>query len=178
MHPRAAQIVIACRGEDRPAIREIIRAAQEATGEKTVPVLLAPGGESRQESVLNALKEAESPLVLVQDAARPYIRREYIDACLEALKEADGCAAAVPSRDTVKLTDENGYVTATTERARTFLVQTPQGARREALLDAYTRCGGEAVTDDCSLLEKAGYRVKLVPGGPDNIKITFLEDLE
>ena len=99
--------------------------------------------------------------------------------CLTTLEEADGATVAVPSRDTVKLADSNGYVTTTTERSKTWLIQTPQAFRREELLALHRSITErETVTDDCMLLERAGRRVKLVMGSYRNLKITTPEDRE
>ena len=98
---------------------------------------------------------------------------------LTTLEEADGATVAVPSRDTVKLADSNGYVTTTTERSKTWLIQTPQAFRREELLALHCSITErETVTDDCMLLERAGRRVKLVMGSYRNLKITTPEDRE
>ena len=97
-----------------------------------------------------------------------------------ALEEADGATIATPSRDTVKLADEEGYAEATTDRSRTWLIQTPQAFYREELLALHRALGDGPergrITDDCMLLERAGRRVKLVPGSCRNLKITTPED--
>ena len=121
-------------------------------------------------------------MVLIHDGARPLVTERMLEDCLAALEEADGATIATPSRDTVKLADEEGYAEATTDRSRTWLVQTPQAFYREELLALHRALGDGPergqITDDCMLLERAGRRVKLVPGRRENIKITTPEDRE
>ena len=137
------------------------------------------GGADRADSVKNALEAARGEIVLIHDGARPLVTAAMLADCLTTLAEADGATVAVPSRDTVKLADSNGYVTATTERSKTWLIQTPQAFRREELLALHCSITErETVTDDCMLLERAGRRVKLVMGSYRNLKITTPEDRE
>ena len=168
------EIVLAARAGEK---EELQRLAERLSPAKPVTVVI--GGVDRAASVENALKAAHGEVVLIHDGARPLVTGQMITDCLSALKEADGATLAVPSRDTVKLADEEGYVEATTNRSRTWLVQTPQAFRREELLKLHhSLMEREMVTDDCMLLERAGRRVKLVPGSRRNIKITTPEDKE
>ncbi len=168
------EIVLAARAGEK---EELQRLAEHLSPAKPVTVVI--GGVDRAASVENALKAAHGEVVLIHDGARPLVTGQMITDCLSALKEADGATLAVPSRDTVKLADEEGYVEATTNRSRTWLVQTPQAFRREELLKLHhSLTEREMVTDDCMLLERAGRRVKLVPGSRRNIKITTPEDKE
>ncbi len=168
-----------------PAVDEIIitvKSGEEIlfdTAGTKKPVRLIPGGKTRRESVMNAVIAAEGDIILIQDAARPFLRQEYIDGCLGAMPGFSGATVASPARDTVKLARENGAVALTTDRSRTFLIQTPQCFRREVLL----RCslaydGSYEATDECMLLEHEGEEVALITGGPHNIKITDPLDLE
>ena len=139
---------------------------------------LVPGGATRQESVLHGLAAAGGDIVLIHDGARPLIRTEDVDRCLEAVKEVPGCTIAVRSKDTIKLGDEKDLVLCTTERSRTWAIQTPQCFRKDILLDAHHRFREEpGITDDCMLLEKMGEKVRLVEGRYSNIKVTTPEDL-
>ena len=168
------EIVLAARAGEK---EELQRLAERLSPAKPVRVVI--GGVDRAASVENALKAAHGEVVLIHDGARPLVTGQMITDCLSALKEADGATLAVPSRDTVKLADEEGYVEATTNRSRTWLVQTPQAFRREELLKLHhSLTEREMVTDDGMLLERAGRRVKLVPGSRRNIKITTPEDKE
>lgn len=103
---------------------EIIKKQIKDRKEKEILVIL--GGNSRKESVTNALNYVKTKDVIIQDGARPNIKQEYIDKCIEARQEYKGCAIAIKSKDTVKITDDNGIVLQTTNRKNTWLVQTPQ----------------------------------------------------
>ena len=123
------------------------------------------------------------PLFVVLGMARGFGEEHIVLAEQKAaLEEADGATIATPSRDTVKLADEEGYAEATTDRSRTWLIQTPQAFYREELLALHRALGDGPergqITDDCMLLERAGRRVKLVPGRRENIKITTPADRE
>ena len=128
------------------------------------------------------MEAARGERVLIHDGARPLVTEQMLEDCLAALEEADGATIATPSRDTVKLADEEGYAEATTDRSRTWLIQTPQAFYREELLALHRALGDGPergqITDDCMLLERAGRRVKLVPGRRENIKITTPADRE
>lgn len=174
-HPAVREVIFVYRKEDE---EDALSLAGSLSAAADIPLLPVPGGASRQESVYRGLQRAQGKYVLIQDAARPRIRADFVDACLEALKLVPGAAVAVKAKDTVKLTDENGLVTETTDRSRTWLVQTPQCFHRETLLAAHEKYAGRPdITDDCMLLELEGLPVRLVPGDYANIKLTEPEDL-
>ncbi len=174
-HPLIAEVICVFRKEDEAMLFPLLA---EKGKNSRVPLLAVPGGESRRASVCRGLKLAREDYVLVHDAARPFWKPEWIDGLAEALREVPGASVAIPSPDTVKLTDENGLVTATTDRSRTFLVQTPQAFHRETLLRAHeTLPPDAAATDDCGLLEQIGCPVKLIPGSSENRKLTLPEDV-
>jgi len=136
------------------------------------------GGETRQASVragLEALAPLGPDIVLVHDAARPFIPAGTVAALLAALEEAPGAIPAVPVADTLKRA-AGGKILATVDREGLFRAQTPQGFWFSALLEAH-RGGMAEATDDASMLEAAGWEVRLVAGSEDNIKLTFAEDL-
>ena len=139
---------------------------------------LRPGGLRRQDSVVNGLMALDGcPWVAIHDGARPLVRRETIErGCVEVQRHG-AAAAAVPVKDTVKVADADGFVRDTPERAALWLAQTPQLFRFDIIQDACRRPSGN-VTDDASLVERAGYKVKLFMGSYDNIKITTPDDLE
>lgn len=139
------------------------------------------GGATRQGSVakgLAALPECTT-LVGIHDGARPLVRAEDVTAVLTAAQETGAAALAVPVKDTLKRTDENGYVIDTPDRAGLWRVQTPQVFDRVALCTAMDNAlaEGKDYTDDCQLMEAAGHRVKLVPGLDTNLKLTTPEDI-
>jgi 2-C-methyl-D-erythritol 4-phosphate cytidylyltransferase len=149
------------------------------------PLIVAPGGAERADSVLNALqvlreRAADGDWVLVHDAARPCVRREDLRRLIDALRDDPvGGLLAVPVRDTMKRADDDGRCAATVDRGRLWHALTPQmfrlGALRQALIAAHT--DGVSVTDDASAMEHAGLQPLLVEGHADNIKITRPEDL-
>ncbi len=137
-----------------------------------------PGGATRQDSVragLEALRPHQPDLVLVHDAARPFIPAGTIPALLAALAEAPGAIPGAPVADTLKRV-ERGIITGTVPRTGLFRAQTPQAFRFAALLAAHD-AGLSGATDDASLLEATGQTVEVVPGSDDNIKLTYPEDL-
>ena len=124
----------------------------------------------------------ESDLILVHDAARPFVSADLIARTIDAAAAHGAAIAAVPVRDTVKRVleaDGRRVITETIPRDTIFLAQTPQGFRREVLASALAlgQAGSEA-TDEASLAERAGHTVHVVMGEPGNIKITTVHDLE
>lgn len=142
------------------------------------PLKYVYGGKERKDSVYNSLKETASDIVIIHDGARPRIKEEYIDKCIEQMEEYKGATVAVKSKDTIKICDDNGVVVETTKRANTYLIQTPQCFDRKLLAELHERFKEEeGITDDCMILEKAGYKIKIVEGDYTNIKVTTYEDL-
>jgi 2-C-methyl-D-erythritol 4-phosphate cytidylyltransferase len=135
------------------------------------------GGKRRQDSVAAGLKRLKDcRWVLVHDGARPLVTADLISAGLEAAKESGAAACAVPVRDTIKMAGDDGFVIGTPPRQKLWTVQTPQVFRSDIITDAYRQTAFEA-TDDASLVERAGGRVRLYRGSYGNIKITTPEDL-
>lgn len=145
------------------------------------PWRVTVGGSERQYSIFNGLKllPDDAEIVLVHDAARPLISARTINDVIDAATEFGGAIASVPSKDTIKVIDAEGFVKYTPPRRDLVSVQTPQGFKREILLQAYAQAQAEKFlgTDDASLVERLGAKVKVVTSGYDNIKITTPEDL-
>lgn len=140
-------------------------------------VALCVGGRRRQDSVregLFRLKECE--WIIIHDGARPFLTIDLLNDGLEAAKLTGAAAAAVPAKDTIKLSDENGIVKQTLQRSQLWMMQTPQIFRFDIITRAYEQNDND-VTDDASLVEKSGGKVKLYQGSYKNIKITTPEDL-
>jgi 2-C-methyl-D-erythritol 4-phosphate cytidylyltransferase len=141
------------------------------------------GGATRSESVRLALAAAgPGDPVLVHDAARPLLTSELAERVIDALARepaADAAIAAAPVTDTVKRVDDAGAVSETLDRSRLWAVQTPQVFRRAALEQALAVPPEELAraTDDAWLIERAGGRVIVVPGGEENLKVTRPLDL-
>ena len=138
------------------------------------------GGARRQDSVANAFDQVspDSDVVLIHDAARPFVSAALIDRTIAAAMTHGAAIAAVASRDTVKRVSD-GVIRESIPRDTVYLAQTPQGFRREVLAAAVAagRAGIEA-TDEAALAEGAGYPVHVVEGESGNVKITTAEDVE
>ncbi|MBW2314551.1 MAG: 2-C-methyl-D-erythritol 4-phosphate cytidylyltransferase [Deltaproteobacteria bacterium] len=147
-----------------------------------VEKLLPPvgGGAERQDSMRAGLAAVPdgTTLVAVHDAARPLVRPSLVSDVVRAAREHGAALLAVPVPDTLKRA-QGGVVIETPDRSEYFRAQTPQVFRidllREALAKAET--SGAVVTDDASLIEALGAPVHLVPGDPENLKITVASDL-
>ena len=134
------------------------------------------GGETRSASVaagLAALTAPDDEIVLIHDAARPFVTRPQVEALVAALAAADGAAPALPVADTLKRRD--GEAVSTVARDGLWRVQTPQAFRLGALRKAHATDSAEA-TDDLALVERAGGRIALTPGDPMLFKLTWPED--
>ena len=135
------------------------------------------GGSSRKESVYNALEKINSDIVIIHDGARPAIKQEYINKAIEEMENYKGVTIGVKSKDTIKITDDNGVVINSTKRSNTYIIQTPQCFDRKVLYELHEKYKDFDVTDDCMLLEKDGYKVKIIEGDYTNIKVTTYEDI-
>jgi 2-C-methyl-D-erythritol 4-phosphate cytidylyltransferase/2-C-methyl-D-erythritol 2,4-cyclodiphosphate synthase len=147
---------------------------------------LVVGGERRQDSVANGFDALapDTDVVLIHDAARPFVDAATIERAIAGAVEAGAAIAAVAASDTVKLSAGTGegegrrYIDRTLPRDTIFLAQTPQAFRREVLHAAIVvGRGGVEATDEAALAEQAGHRVRLVEGSRRNMKITTAEDL-
>lgn len=144
------------------------------------PVRLVAGGASRQETVARALAEApaETEIVVVHDAVRPFVDLHLIRQVVAAARQHGAAILGIPSVDTVKQV-ERQMVLGTLPRERIVLAQTPQAFRAEILREAFGRAeaDGFAGTDESSLVERLGYNVTVLMGSDRNIKITKPSDL-
>jgi 2-C-methyl-D-erythritol 4-phosphate cytidylyltransferase len=154
------------------------RVRQMAATEKWTKVSrICPGGKRRQDSVAAGLAQVESAeWVMIQDGARPLVTAGLIQRGLDSAQETGSAIPAVPVSDTIKIADDNMWITETPPRQNLWAIQTPQVFRFAIIKEAYARIKGD-VTDDASLVEQLGYKVKLFPGSLDNIKITNPRDL-
>jgi 2-C-methyl-D-erythritol 4-phosphate cytidylyltransferase/2-C-methyl-D-erythritol 2,4-cyclodiphosphate synthase len=171
-----------------PAIDDVmvvIQPAHRAMYEAAVAGLPLPapvdGGASRQDSVRLGLEylAARTPppaYVLIHDAARPLVDAATIAGVRAALDDGPAAIAAVAVTDTLKR-GEGALVTATIDRAGLWRAQTPQGFRFADILTAHRDLAGAGLTDDAAVAERAGLAVTLVPGNPDNLKVTTQDDL-
>jgi 2-C-methyl-D-erythritol 4-phosphate cytidylyltransferase len=140
---------------------------------------LVEGGKTRFASVKNAFMSIENPgkkdIVLIHDAARPNINVSMVEGMLDLSYEV---IAGTKITETVKR-DKKGFVSDTLNRENLWRVQTPQVFRYGILSDSYKKCGGKNdFTDEASLVEYAGHKVKIIEGLRDNIKITTPDDID
>ena len=143
----------------------------------TNSVIVCEGGERRQDSVRQGLERLDDcDLVVVHDGARPFITSELLDRGISMASLTGAATAAVPVKDTIKESDEEGVVVRTIPRDRLWSVQTPQIFRTSLLRKAHSLVQ-DIVTDDASMVEAIGHPVKLFFGSYSNIKITTPEDL-
>jgi 2-C-methyl-D-erythritol 4-phosphate cytidylyltransferase len=118
----------------------------------------------------------DADIVVVHDGARPFASEDLYRLVIAAVRDgADGAIPGVPVTDTVKVVDDAKTVVQTLDRSVLVTVQTPQAFRADALRSAHAR--GDDTTDDAALVEHAGGRVVVVPGEPENRKITVADDL-
>lgn len=143
-------------------------------------IQIVEGGATRQESVSNGLNVVTSPYVFIHDGARPYVTRELIERCKNALKEEDACLLMVPSIDTSKIVVD-GYVKETLVRSTVYNAQTPQCFKTELIRYCQQKAKEEGYTgtDDAQLVERyTDTKIKMVLGDPENVKITLPADLK
>ncbi len=142
---------------------------------------VVPGGSQRQDSVNNGLKAISetSNIVLVHDAARPFITKELILQVANIASKQGAAILACPIKETVKLEGSNNDIVETIDRSKLWAAQTPQGFTKEILTQAMQQAKTDSFlgTDDASLVERLGRKVQIIEGDPRNIKITTPEDL-
>lgn len=175
-HPRVADVIVvlpAGMAQDPPAWMR-----------RRPGLRLVTGGDRRQDSVANAFEavDAGSDIVIVHDAARPFVTSELITRAIDAAIAHGAAIAALPATDTVKRVAPaagDATIVETIPRETVYLAQTPQAFRRQVLAEAVAlgKRGGEA-TDEAALAEHAGHPVHIVQGDPRNVKITTRDDLE
>lgn len=178
-HPGVDEIVVVL-----PA--ELVAEGPNLVGSTRARCRVVAGGERRQDSVRAgfAVVQDSARIVLVHDAARPFVSRAVIDRVLAAAEETGAAVPAVQASDTVKrvaapqATAGRRCVTETVPRGEVWLAQTPQGFRRDVLAAAITTAGGTTeATDEAQLVEWMGREVQVVEGDAANVKVTTAEDV-
>lgn len=143
---------------------------------------IVAGGAERFLSVYNGLKACTCDFVYIHDGARPFVDQAILERTREDVKRYGACVAGMPVKDTIKISDGDGYADVTPPRSRVWMVQTPQVFAYSCIKDAYDKLiadGRMDVTDDAMVLEcMTGQKTKLTLGSYENIKITTPEDLE
>jgi 2-C-methyl-D-erythritol 4-phosphate cytidylyltransferase / 2-C-methyl-D-erythritol 2,4-cyclodiphosphate synthase len=162
-----------------PADEQLYREASTGVGKLLSPVA---GGATRQISVysgLQALQASAPELVLIHDAARPFLSGNLIDRAIEAGREQVAAVPGIVIADTVKAVDAGSLITETLDRSRLRVVQTPQVFAYPLILEAHRRAaaaGRDDFTDDAALAEWAGQRVRIFEGETENVKLTTNDD--
>ena len=175
--PDVNQIIVVSRsGEENYCLTEVV----EKYGFKKV-LKIAIGGDRRQDSVYSGIKELDedTDIVAVHDGVRPFVSQNILCEAIKLAMFADGVVTAVPVKDTIKNVGDDGIIRSTPDRSSMWYAQTPQVFKRRILEEAYIRAYNDKFTgtDESSLVERLGYKVKIVEGTADNIKITTKEDL-
>ena len=166
---------------DIPEIDEVIVTSSEFDFEE-ISAIASPfgfkvvlGGESRTQSVKNALEKVTGDIVLIHDGARPFVSKELILKCIESVKLYGSGICAMPATDTA-VYSTLGVITERLDRSSLLLVQTPQGFLTEDIKAAYNLAGEEVFTDDSAVyLEYIG-NPRVVSGEKTNVKLTYRED--
>jgi 2-C-methyl-D-erythritol 4-phosphate cytidylyltransferase len=175
--------ILATRAEELSFLED--RVARARIGR---PARVVHGGETRQQSVGNALAQvaAETEIVMVHDAVRPFVTVEQLDRLIAEARERGSVILGIPAIDTVKevkrasLPEDVARITGTIPRERIVLAQTPQAFRYGILREAFARAEADGVTasDEASLVERLGQDVYVVLGSERNLKITRPADMD
>lgn len=175
-HPMVRKIVLAIREEDRDQIDSIIG----EYGFKNVVKVV--GGAERQDSIYNCIGELsdDTHILLIHDGARPFVDEDIITRSILETVDFGATCVGVPSKDTVKIVGPDGLIIDTPDRSKVWCAQTPQTFRFALIRDAHIRARQESFlgTDDASLVERYGHRVKMIMGSYVNNKITTPEDIK
>ncbi|ASV67677.1 MULTISPECIES: 2-C-methyl-D-erythritol 4-phosphate cytidylyltransferase [Cytobacillus] len=161
-----------------PAEEKEIRALIAKHGVDKVRAYIG-GGQERQHSISHVIRALTGEgIVLVHDAARPFVEQEHIDQLVSQAQFNDGAILAVPVKDTIKK-GRDGLVEGTIDRTSLWSVQTPQAFKLSILQAAYEKAQKDQFvgTDDASLVERVHNKIAFVQGNYDNIKLTTPEDL-
>jgi len=142
------------------------------------------GGEERQDSVYNGIRLLNNAkgddIILIHNGVNPFVSSSLIDEVIKSAKEHGACVAAVKTKDTIKEVDEDNFIIKTLDRGRLWQMQTPQAAKYKLLVKAFVKAYNDNYygTDDVELIERLGWRVKIVECNKDNFKITTPVDME
>lgn len=144
-------------------------------------VAIVEGGEERYNSVYAGLKAIDDGYVLIHDCARAFVSIDIIHRCMSAVTLYESCVVGMPTKDTVKLTDDHRKVLDTPDRSNVWIVQTPQCFEYNLIRGAYDKIIASAdtsITDDAMIVERAtDHDVHMIPGSYSNIKVTTPEDI-
>jgi 2-C-methyl-D-erythritol 4-phosphate cytidylyltransferase len=181
--PLVTDIIVATRADEVTRLRE--RIAEEKFKQA---IRVVKGGDSRQDSVAEALREVpkDTEIVLVHDAVRPFVTAEQITRVIEEARRCEAAILGIPAMDTVKevkrasLPEDVALIIGTIPRERVVLAQTPQAFATKLLKEAFARAQADGVSasDEAGLVERMGHDVHVVLGSERNMKITKPADME
>ncbi|NLM76205.1 MAG: 2-C-methyl-D-erythritol 4-phosphate cytidylyltransferase [Clostridiaceae bacterium] len=170
------KIILVVNPDEKVVFKKIIEPYTAVTD-----ITLVKGGSTRQDSVYNGLQDLRDSVdvVLVHDGARPFADKALIERSIVCAQKFGAACAGMPVKDTIKRVDEENIIVETPVRASLWSAQTPQAFKTDILVKAYEDAyqKGLTGTDDASLVEAAGYNVKMFEGSYNNIKLTSPEDL-
>lgn len=174
-HPWIKDIILVVNSKNSKSIIKEIKKYRIKKIEKIIQ-----GGRRRQDSVFNGLKalDNDTHLVLIHDAARPFIDKHTLTALIKTAKKSGAAIAGVPVKATIKRVSDKFIVKKTIERKGLWEIQTPQVFKKNLILRAYKKFCKQDATDDALLVERLGEKVSVVLGSYNNIKITTPEDLK
>jgi len=181
--PSITEFLIATRADGIASLEE--RVAKARIGQ---PVRVVPGGDTRQQSVANALAQVDpsTEIVLVHDAVRPFVTREQVERVIAEARARGAAILGIPAIDTVKevkrasLPEDVALISATIPRERIVLAQTPQVFAYALLRDALRKAQEDDVnaSDEAAAVERFGHQVFVVLGSDRNLKITRPSDMD
>lgn len=181
-HPKIRKIVVTSKLAEIDMLKKI---CQRYGFKKVVDVI--PGGKERQDSAFNALKYTrekklakENSAIIFHNGANPFVTESEIGRSILEAKNHGACVVAHPSKDTIKEVAEDGIVVKTLERKKLWNMQTPQTIRFDLAFEAFSKAFKDSFlgTDDVSLVERLGKKVRVIEGSAHNFKITTPMDLE
>ena len=162
--------------EDRDCERVIV-VTREKVNFVSNKVIVINGGKKRYNSAYNGLKYAQSEYVFIHDGVRPFLNKIDLEKLKEAIKRNDGAILAHPAIETVKYVN-NGMIDKTINRDNVYCAMTPQAFKTKLIKKAYETVNFDNITDDASIFEKAGFKIRIVEGSKRNVKLTNKEDFE
>jgi 2-C-methyl-D-erythritol 4-phosphate cytidylyltransferase/2-C-methyl-D-erythritol 2,4-cyclodiphosphate synthase len=171
-------IILVINKDDESEIKKII----EKNNYKKI-IKIVNGGEQRQDSVYNGIKAVDAQdddIILIHNAANPFVTEKTIREVINAASQHGAAVAAIRARDTIKEVDRENFVIRTLDREKLWQMQTPQAIKFSIAKKAFEKAYKEGFygTDDASLVERLGSKVKIVETDLENIKITAKPDLE
>ena len=177
------EFIVSTRGDDVASLESQVKAAGLSK-----PVRVVKGGDTRHQSVANALAvvDPSTEIVLVHDAVRPFVTPEQIERVIAEARSRGAAILGIPAIDTIKevkrasLPEDIAVISATIARERIVLAQTPQAFSYSLLRDAFLKAEQDGVTgsDEAAVVERLGHNVFVVLGSERNLKITRSADMD